>query len=153
VLERALASVRERRIQLSVEAPLQQLLAEAHLGLGQYESAKAECGEAIALARRQGTPLYECDAQLVLAGSLLRESGSHSEAAGEIGAALNRVEELIDQMGAESRRPRLEELRAEHALARGNTDGRDRHLREAHRLFTEMGATGHAERIANELTL
>jgi hypothetical protein len=27
----------------------------------------------------------------------------------------------------------------------------DRELREAHRLYTEMGATGHAERIAAEL--
>jgi predicted amidophosphoribosyltransferase len=28
---------------------------------------------------------------------------------------------------------------------------RDRELREAHRLYTEMGATGHAERLAKEL--
>ncbi len=27
----------------------------------------------------------------------------------------------------------------------------ERELREAHRLFTEMGATGHAERVAREL--
>ncbi len=26
------------------------------------------------------------------------------------------------------------------------------HLREAHRLYIEMGATGHAERVARELT-
>ena len=29
---------------------------------------------------------------------------------------------------------------------------RERELREAHRLFTEIGATGHAERIAKELS-
>ncbi len=28
---------------------------------------------------------------------------------------------------------------------------RDHHLREAHRLYTEMGARGHAERLAREL--
>ncbi len=31
--------------------------------------------------------------------------------------------------------------------------GRERELREAHRLFTEIGATGHAERLAKELGL
>ncbi len=29
---------------------------------------------------------------------------------------------------------------------------RENHLREAHRLFTEMGPTGHGERVAKELT-
>ncbi len=29
--------------------------------------------------------------------------------------------------------------------------GRERELREAHRLFTEIGATGHAQRLAQEL--
>ncbi len=31
-------------------------------------------------------------------------------------------------------------------------EGRERALREAHRLFTEIGATGHAERLAREIS-
>ena len=33
----------------------------------------------------------------------------------------------------------------------GDSAGRERELREAHRLFTEMGATGHARRVAAQL--
>jgi len=36
---------------------------------------------------------------------------------------------------------------------RGGTAACERELREAHRLYTEMGATGHAERLAEELGL
>ena len=151
MLERALAALRDRRIHVSLEAELLQLLAEAHLGLGQHARARVECGEAIAAALRSGTPLYECDAQLVLARIQLREGASQPEATRGIGAALERAAELIDQTGGESRRPRLEELRAELAHTLGDAASRERHLREAHRLYTEMGATGHAERLAREL--
>ena len=37
-------------------------------------------------------------------------------------------------------------------LCSGDETGRARYLRDAHRLFTEMGATGHADRIAKELS-
>jgi hypothetical protein len=40
------------------------------------------------------------------------------------------------------------------ALARqSGEEERQRKLREAHRLFTELGATGHAERLADELAM
>jgi hypothetical protein len=35
----------------------------------------------------------------------------------------------------------------------GKDSARERELREAHRLYTEMGATGHAQRLARELEL
>ena len=47
----------------------------------------------------------------------------------------------------------LPELRAALAELRGNPQEARRQLREAHRLYTEMGATGHAERLARELCL
>jgi hypothetical protein len=43
--------------------------------------------------------------------------------------------------------------RAELSRLRGDGGASERDLREAHRLFTEMGATGHAERLARELGL
>ena len=43
----------------------------------------------------------------------MRDSASASEAAHEIGAALDRAAELINQTGAESRQPRLADLRVE----------------------------------------
>ena len=44
------------------------------------------------------------------------------------------------------------ECRAELARRRGDDEACLRQLREAHRLYTEMGATGHAERVALELS-
>ncbi len=49
--------------------------------------------------------------------------------------------------------PRIGVERAKLARLVGDEAGRERHLREAHRLYTEMGATGHAERVAKELGL
>ncbi len=47
--------------------------------------------------------------------------------------------------------PFLREVRAESAALQGDSKTQQCELREAHRLFTEMGATGHAERLAREL--
>ena len=38
-----------------------------------------------------------------------------------------------------------------HGLHKYEWDPVDRELREAHRLYTEIGATGHAERVGREL--
>ena len=40
---------------------------------------------------------------------------------------------------------------AELARQSGQEEERQRELREAHRLFSEIGASGHAERLAGEL--
>jgi hypothetical protein len=41
--------------------------------------------------------------------------------------------------------------RAELARQSGDREDWERELQEAHRLYAEMGATGHAERLAGEL--
>jgi len=51
-------------------------------------------------------------------------------------------------MTVQIRRNTHHEISAELAHLRGDEATRERELREAHRLFVEMGATGHAERIA-----
>ncbi len=150
-LERAIVAAREQGAALQGEADFLQLLAEAHLDAGQPARAQEECREAIAVAQRNGTPLYECDAHLVRARILLRAGASQPDAAREVAAALDRAQALLDQIGAESRRPRLLELRAELAHAQGDTAGRERFLREAHRSLIEMGATVRAQRVAEAL--
>jgi hypothetical protein len=64
---------------------------------------------------------------------------------------LARCETLIAEMGAWAYRPHLTEVRAGRARQRGDTAGWRAALGEAHRLFGETGATGHAARVAKEL--
>jgi hypothetical protein len=45
------------------------------------------------------------------------------------------------------------EVRAELASVLGDAGARERQLREAHRLYVEMGARGHAARLGKELGL
>ena len=68
------------------------------------------------------------------------------------------IERLLDEATAEVERgswlvyaPAVHVERAALAGLRGDEPERLCHLREAHRLYTEMGATGHAERVAREL--
>jgi hypothetical protein len=59
--------------------------------------------------------------------------------------------ELMEQTGSRILGPPVAEVRAALAQALGDSMAREHHLREARRLYTEMGATGHARRIAEEL--
>ena len=47
--------------------------------------------------------------------------------------------------------PLAVELRAALAGLRGDAAARQRHLREAHRLFIHAGATGHARRLTKDI--
>ena len=48
---------------------------------------------------------------------------------------------------------RLARRRSQLARQGGQEEERQRELREAHRLFSEIGASGHAERLAGELAM
>jgi hypothetical protein len=93
----------------------------------------------------------EARAQLARARLLLRVEGP--DAREEIEAALARALAVVQETGARVYEPELHEVRAELAGLLGEATDRDRELREAHRLYTEMGAAGHAERLAKELSL
>ena len=69
----------------------------------------------------------------------------------EIDEALDAADSLLAFTRAATGAPRIAEARAERAGALSEAEERAHHLREAHRLYTEMGATGHAERVAREL--
>ena len=72
---------------------------------------------------------------------------------GDTEAALGAAERCIEQSGARLLEAQLHEARAEWTRFEGDEAALERELREAHRLFVQMGATGHAERLARELGL
>jgi ATP/maltotriose-dependent transcriptional regulator MalT len=141
--------MKEKGVALEAEAYALVTLARAHLGRGDVMRAEALCNEAAALARKQGTPAYLCAANLVRARVLVDRDGAR--AAGEVEAILSEVEQLIAETGARIYLPDVHLARAELARVAGDEVARQRELREAHRLFTEMGATGHTARLAKEL--
>lgn len=56
----------------------------------------------------------------------------------------------VQTTGARSYEPQIDVERARLAALRSDASGAQQRLHEAHRLFTEMGAMGHAERLAAE---
>jgi len=147
-LGQALAIARERRTALEQEARFLAHLARTHLGVGDTSIARATAEEAIAAAQRRGTRTLEIEAHIVL-GRVLIHAGGRQE---EVQAALDAALSLVEETGAKSHLPFIHLERA--ALARIVRDdaSRERSLREAHRLFIDMGAPIRAEQVARELT-
>jgi hypothetical protein len=67
----------------------------------------------------------------------------------DIEAELTELGKLIEKTGAKSYRPFLYEESARLACLLGN-DSEGERLREAERLFAEIGAPAHAERMRNQ---
>ena len=123
-------------------------LGEAHANLGDAHRGVELCRQAVSLlrGREQAT---EVMAHLTLARVLLVSQGI--AARDEIEVALARAEELVEALGAAAVRPLIHIQRAELAHQAGDDHTRELELREAHRVSTEIGATGHAERLATML--
>jgi adenylate cyclase len=124
-------------------------LADACAGLGDYARAREAAAEAVAIADREG--VRRASIQISLARVLRSADGLAAER--EIEAALDRALELVEETGSRVFVPEVHEERAQLARLRGDDATRERELREAHRLYTEIGATGHAKRLAEELGL
>jgi ATP/maltotriose-dependent transcriptional regulator MalT len=122
------------------------ILAEAKLGQGDPRAAVELADEALADARQSGGRLFEMDALLIRARALLGSDGAVGAA--EVERTLAEVSAMIEETEARCREPIVHEISAELARLRGDEASRERELREAHRLFVKMGATGHAERLA-----
>jgi adenylate cyclase len=148
-LERALTILRERHAASEVEPVTLALLARAHLAAGEVARAAAVAAEALSVARENGSHWAEVQALEARSYALL--AGDVAEHAAEVDTLVERMAALIEEAGLRLYLPRLVELRAAVAGARGDAAARDRHLREAHRLYTQAGATGHAQRLAKEL--
>jgi class 3 adenylate cyclase/tetratricopeptide (TPR) repeat protein len=126
-------------------------LALAWLGLGNERKARSEAEKAVSSATRSGAKAFALYAEIALARVLRRTKGRPARA--EIENALSRAHALMEDSGFRIREPHICIERAELLGVLGDEPGRLRELREAHRLFTEMGATGHAKRVATELGL
>ena len=69
-----------------------------------------------------------------------------------IEVALSEAQVLVHRTEARSEQPHIHLARAELADVLGDEAARRREMREAHRLFTAIGATGWAERVAKTLS-
>jgi class 3 adenylate cyclase/tetratricopeptide (TPR) repeat protein len=149
-LETSLRISRDEDVQRIEQPLILASLADAYLGRSEIERALATASEAIEVSRRLGTRWKEIPAQLSKARAL-RMRGDEDAAEGAT-TARREAEELVKETGARVYLPLLSEERAALAALLGDAAARERHLREAHRLYTEIGATGHAERVGREQT-
>ncbi len=148
VLGTALTIGRERRLSLA-EGGVLAAMAAAHLGLGDRARAMTLAEEAIAFTRRVGARFWEFSALLTRIRALREIRGV--EATSDIEAALAEADAWLEMSGAKSYEPFLHVERAELARLQGDDTVRQHELREAHRLFLEVGAPIRAEQVAEEL--
>jgi tetratricopeptide (TPR) repeat protein len=146
-LRRSISIAREHGIVLDFVPSALGQLAEAELALGERGAALAAAREATALSGADDYAAVE--AHLALARALLADDGRVP--AGEVEAALQQAEAVIGLCGCRVFSPRVLELRGRLAAARGDVEASRRLLRDALALDREIGATGHAERLAKEL--
>jgi hypothetical protein len=114
-------------------------LAEALLGTGDLAAAEARARGRVVARRSSGA--VRCSSR---ASSRARQPRARVE------QLLEESVVYIEETGAKALVPVLDEARAELERAGGDSAAAGRELREARRLYAEMGATGHAERLARE---
>jgi hypothetical protein len=125
------------------------LLADAQLGGGLGTEARASAEEALEIARHRGRRCDECLARLALARALRATEGV--AARGAIESQLDAAASIVEETGIAVYAPFVVEERARLARVLGDEALFERSLREAQRLFAEMGAAPRAERLAHEL--
>jgi tetratricopeptide (TPR) repeat protein len=140
--ERALAQAREHRSGLFAEPTLLAHLARARLQVGDPNGAVLSAEEAVTVARRQGSRVVECLA-LLMRAQVRRATGAYG-ADGDLTADLEAALILATKTGALTYEPFIREERSRIRPA-------ETELHEALRLFTAVGATGHARRLQAEL--
>jgi tetratricopeptide (TPR) repeat protein len=148
--ERALAIMRETGTGLGFEPWVLMHLAEALLGAGDHTAARERVEEGLERARAQSSPKAELELLLLRAQVLARAEGESAHA--QIEQDLDRAQALIQETSYRVRQPLLHERRADLARLEGDDAEQERELHEALRLYTEMGATGHAARVKGQLS-
>ena len=136
--------IEERRVGVANKAVLLAMLAESYLATGRFDEACATTDEAVAYVMELGTPGPECRARIARARAYRQARSDFDTASGELARAL----EIVQEHGHKMTEPFVRLEIAELAGARGDEAARTRELKEAHRLFTEMGLTKRAEEVA-----
>ncbi len=149
--KQCLGRSRETRVGLEAEAMELAHLSRAHLECGDAGRALQLAEEAVGIGEERGTKSWEIEALLSLSQALRRGQGAGAWP--RTREALQRALALVEETGAAVHSPFIREELARWAGPAGDDHTFERELREAHRLYTEMGATGHAERLAKELSL
>jgi class 3 adenylate cyclase/tetratricopeptide (TPR) repeat protein len=126
-------------------------LAEAELGLGRTERARGLAADALAVAEESGGPPILLPACLAWARVLLADTDSID--ADRVESKLRQALGVVAATGARRYEPLLRVELAALAGRLGDEEQRERELREAHRLFGEIGADGHADRLAEQLAI
>jgi class 3 adenylate cyclase len=116
--------------------------------LGEPERALELLRDSAAKFREGGLDRFALAAELELGRVWLEIEGPDSDAFAQARASAGA---LVERMGARAFEPCLNELDAERARRLGDPATQAQHLREAQRKFSEMGASGHAKRVAQEL--
>ncbi len=149
VYRRALDLIRTKRVAVQWRPVALSGQALAESALGAHEKAIAQARSALDESVAGGNRFGEGVARLALARVLLAtgDPGLHDE----LEQTVERGRALCEQTGMRVHLAPLLEVRAALAERRGDPQEARRQLREAHRLYTEMGATGHAKRLAREL--
>ena len=144
-VERAVRMMQEVQTGLPLEGLILTVLADAHLGLGEVARACQVAEDAIAVTVARGRRLFEVPSHLAHARALVQVDGREPRRRAQDACATGM--RLAEEVGAKIYEPRFREVLGEIARLDGDDAIWARELRTAHRLFTEMGATGHAERV------
>jgi tetratricopeptide (TPR) repeat protein len=147
-LEQADALIRERHVFIHWRPICLALLAEAYVD-GDPGRARGCAGEAIHAAEVGGLRIYEGRGHLARARVLKHLDGLAART--EIESSLARAAALVEETGARALAPQVVEERGRVAALAGDAERATELLREAHALYVEVNATGHAGRLAKEL--
>jgi tetratricopeptide (TPR) repeat protein len=149
VYEKTLGLMDTKRVAIQWRPVVFSGQALANSKLGKHDKAIAQARSALDESLTEGNRYGEGVARLTLARVLL--ATGDPELHDEIEETVERAEALCEQTAMRVNLPSLLEVRAALAERQGDPQDARRTLREAHRLYTEMGATGHAMRLAREL--
>jgi hypothetical protein len=123
-------------------------LAEAHAGVGNLQAAREQADRAVELAIRFGKR-FELHCRVARASVLAKLPDASARPAAI--ADLDAADALRNELSASAFEPMIDVHRAALARLGGDEAAWRAGLRKAHRLFSEMGMTGRAERVVREL--
>jgi D-serine deaminase-like pyridoxal phosphate-dependent protein len=99
------------------------------------------------VAVKRSAQLYEAQARHQLARAIVADFAPGEEQAAR--AQLDQALSIVQALGIRAYEPHIHLERSRLAAAVGDEAEQDRELREAHRLFLEVGAYGRAEETAS----